>query len=168
MNSQTKVWPNEKSSTFESASATSKRHHKHKHHHHRHHNHHHKDKHHHHHHRRATSAESIRNRQHQAFISPTKMAVATPQYIEQNQQQQQQQPMIVYREVGNGEGYTVDPNGLATVPYGIENETTFVDDQQAPMFVYRDQQPMINDGTSQQIFFNPEQETVSSFELILR
>jgi hypothetical protein len=94
--------------------------------------------------------------------------LANPQFIEQDQQQvqqQQQQPMIVYREVSNGEGYTIDPNGLATVPYGIDNETaTFVDDQQAPMFVYRDanqQQPIISDGISQQYLFNQDQETVS-------
>ena len=111
------------------------------------------------------------------------MIVAAPQYIEQDQQQQQQQPqqqqqqqpMIVYREVPNGEGYTVDANGLATVPYGLENETAFVDDQQAPMIVYREQPPqqqllqqqllqqqsIMTDGVSQQLFFNPEQETVS-------
>jgi hypothetical protein len=72
--------------------------------------------------------------------------------------------MIVYREVSNGEGYTVDPNGLATVPYGTDNETSFVDDQQAPMFVYRDQQqqqPIMSDGMPQQIFFNQDQDGVS-------
>ena len=89
-----------------------------------------------------------------------------PSYIEQEQQQQQQQqqqqPMIVYREVANGEGYTVDPNGLATVPYGYDNETGIVDDQQTPMFVYREQpSSSINDGLTQQMFYNPEQETVS-------
>ncbi len=94
------------------------------------------------------------------------MMLANPQYIEQDQQQQQQQPMIVYREVPNGEGYTVDTNGLATVPYGADNETAFVDDQQAPMFVYRDanqqqQQQIITDGISQKYLFNQDQETVS-------
>lgn len=88
-----------------------------------------------------------------------------PSYIEQDQQQQQQQqhqqPMIVYREVANGEGYTVDPNGLATVPYGLDNETGMVDDQQTPMIVYREQPSSMNDGLTQQMFYNPEQETVS-------
>ena len=79
--------------------------------------------------------------------------------------------MIVYREVGNGEGYTVNNNGLASVPYGMDNGGTFVDDQQAPMIVYRDangtQQQFISDGTSQQqLFFNPDQETVSLLECI--
>lgn len=95
-----------------------------------------------------------------------------PNYIEQDQvqhqhqqqQQQQQQPMIVYREVPNGEGYTVDPNGLATVPYGLENEQGIVDDQQTPMIVYREQpsqQSIMTDGLTQQMFYNPEQESVS-------
>jgi len=102
--------------------------------------------------------------------------LANPQFIEQDQQQQQpqqQQQMIVYREVPNGEGYTVDTNGLATVPYGTENETTFVDDQQAPMIVYRDanfqqqQQPIMTDGISQQLFLNQDQETVSLINNII-
>ena len=92
--------------------------------------------------------------------------IANPQYIEQDQQQQQQQqPMIVYREVPNGESYTVDANGLASVPYGAENETILADDQQAPLFVYRDanqqHQSVSNDGISQQVFFNQDQEAVS-------
>ncbi len=100
--------------------------------------------------------------------------LANPQFIEQDQQQQQpqqqqQQQMIVYREVPNGEGYTVDTNGLATVPYGTENETTFVDDQQAPMIVYRDanfqqqqqQQSIMTDGISQEVFYNQDQDRVS-------
>ncbi|CAF3707376.1 unnamed protein product [Rotaria sordida] len=174
-NTQTKIWPVEKSSknsSFESTSSTSKRPHKHKHHHHHHHgdkrNHHHHHHHHHHNNRRhrAKSAESIRNRTNQTFISTPKMMVTNPQYIEQDQQQQQQQqPMIVYREVPNGEGYTVDnTNRLATVPYDTRNESTFVDDQQAPFFVYRDanfqQQPqsIVTDGTPQQLFFNHDQD----------
>jgi hypothetical protein len=105
--------------------------------------------------------------------------IANPQYIEQDQQQQQQQiqiqqqqqqqqqPMIVYREIPNGEGYTVDANGLASVPYGVENETGGVDDQQAPVFVYRDanfqqqHQQFASDGISQQVYFPQDQETVS-------
>jgi hypothetical protein len=73
--------------------------------------------------------------------------------------------MIVYREVPNGEGYTVDPNGLASVPYGTENQGTYADDQQAPVFVYQDangqQQSIMNDGMSQQLFYNQDQEEVS-------
>ncbi|CAF3738287.1 unnamed protein product [Rotaria socialis] len=168
INAQTKMWPAEKptknASTFESASSTSKRSHKHKHHHH-----HHSDKHHHHHHHsrrnRAKSAESIRNRPNQTLVSSSKMMMANPQYVEQDQQQQQSQQMVVYREVPNGEGYAVDPNGLATVPYQTQNETVAVDDQQTPCFVYRDgnfqQQPqrIVTDGIPQQIFYNQDQDT---------
>ncbi|CAF3052896.1 unnamed protein product [Rotaria sp. Silwood2] len=167
-NAQTKIWPVEKSSknsSFESTSSTSKRTHKHKHHHH-----HHNDKRHHHHHHhhnrrhRAKSAESIRNRPNQTLISPSKIMVTNPQYIEQDQQQQQQQPMVVYREVPSNEGYTIDNNRLATVPYDTQNETALIDDQQAPYIVYRDanfqQQPqsIVTDGYSQQFFCNHDQE----------
>ncbi|CAM4752301.1 unnamed protein product [Rotaria magnacalcarata] len=169
INVQTKMWPAEKptknASTFESASSTSKPSHKHKHH-----RHHHSDKHHHHHHHhsrrnRAKSAESIRNRPNQTLVSSSKIMMANPQYVEQDQQQQQSQQMVVYREVPNGEGYTVDPNGLATVPYQTQNETVAVDDQQTPCFVYRDgnfqQQPqsIVTDGIPQQIFYNQDQDT---------
>jgi hypothetical protein len=160
-------------SIFESGSTTSKRPHKHKHHHH--HHHHHGDMGHHHHHRhhsrrhRAKSSESFRNRQNQALLSSSKVMLANPQYIESDQQQQQQpqQSMIVYREVPNGEGYTVDPNGFASVPYGTENETAIIDDQQAPIVVYRDgnlqqqQQSIMTDGISQEVFYNQDQDRVS-------
>ena len=72
--------------------------------------------------------------------------------------------MIVYREIANGEGYTVDNTGLAHVPYGTENDASFADDQQAPMLVYRDspfQQQVISDGSSQPMFLSQDHETVS-------
>ncbi|UJR08899.1 hypothetical protein I4U23_013153 [Adineta vaga] len=170
-NVQTKIWPIEKpaknTSIFESGSSTSKRPHKHKHHHH-----HHGEKHHHHRHHsrrhRAKSAESIRNRQHPSSLSTSKLMLANSQYLDQDQQQQQQQqqPMIVYREVANGDGYSVDPNTFASVPYGTE--TAVADDQQAPMVVYRDanfsqpqqHQSVISDGLSQDIFYNQDQDGV--------
>lgn len=155
-------------STFETALSSPKRSRKHKHHHH--HHHHHGEKRHHHHHarqHRATSAESIRNRQHQAFLSPNKIVVTNPQFVEQ--EQQLQQPMIVYRDAsGGGEAYTVDPNSLATVPYETQNETALVDDQQAPFIVYRDDnfqqqrpQSVVTDGIAQPFFINQDQDTVS-------
>lgn len=97
--------------------------------------------------------------------------LANSQYLDQDPQQQQQQPMIVYREVPNGEGYTVDPNGFASVPYGAEAENAVVDDQQAPVVVYRDanfsqpqqqqHQSFISDGLTQDIFYNQDQDGVS-------
>ncbi|CAF0772307.1 unnamed protein product [Adineta ricciae] len=165
-NMQTKIWPVEKpvrsTSIFENGSSTSKRPHKHKHHHH---HHHHGEKHHHRHHsrrHRAKSAESIRNRQNPATLETSKMAFANSQYLEQDQQQ----PMIVYREVGNGDSYTVDPNGFASVPYATETEAVVGDDQQAPMVVYRDgnlsqpqqHQSIISDGFSQDVFYNQDQD----------
>jgi len=100
--------------------------------------------------------------------------LANPQYIESDQQQQQpQQSMIVYREVPNGEGYTVDPNGFASVPYGTENETAIVDDQQAPIVVYRDgnlqqqQQSIMTDGISQEVFYNQDQDRVSQSDSLI-
>lgn len=148
------------SAVSDGASSHSKRKHKHHHHHH-----HHGDKHHHHHHHRrrhhsrhhrAKSAESIRNRVQPNFIS------ADP-----SMQQQQPQQMIVYRE-----GYPAESNPatLATVPYmANEQEIAYHDDQQAPMFVYRDSAPPIiqNDGTSQHIFIQPEQETVKLLSISL-
>lgn len=147
-----KLWPADRASVIDSASSTSKR--KHKHHHH-HHHHHHGDKHHHHHrrrhhsrHHRAKSAESIRNR-----VQPTFLPV-------ENQQPQQ---MVVYRE-----GYPLEsnPTSLATVPYVTnDQETSYVDDQQTPMVVYRDTPSIIqSDGTGQQFYIHPEQETVSQLK----
>ncbi|CAF3811491.1 unnamed protein product [Adineta steineri] len=180
-NLQTKIWPIEKPSrnpsAFDSGSTTTKRAHKHKHHHH--HHHHHADKHHHHRHHsrrhRAKSAESIRNRQHRTSLSSSKIMLANPQYIEQDQQQQQQ-PMIVYRELSNGDGYTVDQNGFASVPYMTENEQGIVDDQQAPVVVYRDtnlqqtqHQSLMSDGISQDVFYNTDQDgTISKQNIPLQ
>lgn len=178
LNTQTKMWPIEKPaknvSTFETVSSGSKQNHKHKHHHHRHH--HRSDKHrrhHHHHHHsrqnRAKSAEAIRNRPNQTLASASKIITTNPQYNEQDQQQSQQpQQMIIYREVPNGEGYAVDQNGLATVPYETQNETGVVDDQQAPFFVYRDgnfqpqTQSIVTDGIPQQVFYSQDHDGVSS------
>ena len=164
-----------KNPSLESPLATTKRAHKHKDHHHHHHHHHH-DKHHHHHHAhhrhrhdgrrsRARSAETIRDRQQQTLLSASKIMPVNTQYIEQDQQQ----PMVVYRELPNNEGYTIDNNSLATVPYGIENETMLADDQQAPIIFYQDanfqqqqqQQQIVTDTFPQQVFLNQDQETVS-------
>jgi hypothetical protein len=160
---------------MDNVSSTSKRKHKHRHHHHHHHHQqqHHNDKyrqyHHHHHHRhhnrqhRAKSAESIRNRAQQKFSSPSKFIMSNPSYVDHDQQ-----PVIVYREAPNGESYTVDNNTQAAVPYVTDNETTFVDDQQTPMFVYRDgqmcQPSIVTDASSQQFFYHqhPDHAAVSN------
>lgn len=76
----------------------------------------------------------------------------------------EQQPMIVYRDVSNNKGYSVDANTYANVPHGTDDETTFIDDQQTPLVIYRDagvQQSIATDRISQPLIVNPNQETVS-------
>jgi len=66
--------------------------------------------------------------------------------------------------VPTNKDYQVDPNTLASVPHGTDNETVLIDDQQTPLVVYRDadvRQSIATDTISQSVLLNQNQETVS-------
>jgi hypothetical protein len=108
---------------------------------------------------RQRRSKNVEQQQQQTIRAPANMAVTNSKYINQGQQ-----PVIIYREAPSNEDYKVDPNSLASVPQGTDNENVLIDDQQTPLVVYRDanvRQSIATDSITQSVLLNQNQETVS-------